>query len=162
MLDVHGGYLEGEIRDCIFEGNASEMGGTIQIDETVLDSLTFADSTFRGNTVENWGGTAMQLDAPGVVVLDNVVVEDNTGAQGGAIWLADDDLTVTMNGGAVASNTGTDTGGVRVDAGTFESVAVDWGTGDTDNTPNDVLRCDENFGAAASFIATADGCVSLP
>ncbi|MBN1335417.1 MAG: hypothetical protein JXB39_05605 [Deltaproteobacteria bacterium] len=162
VLDVLGGYLEGEIRDCTFEGNASVKGGTIRILETSLDSLTFADSTFRGNTVENWGSTALWINAPGFVVLDNVVVDGNTGAQGGAFWLMDENLTVTMNGGSVTSNTGTDTGGLRVDAGTFESVAVDWGTGETDNMPNDVLGCEENFGAAASFVATADGCVLVP
>ncbi|MBN1336428.1 MAG: hypothetical protein JXB39_10750 [Deltaproteobacteria bacterium] len=163
VLEVLGGDLDGEIRNCTFEGNASERGGTIRINGTEIDSLTIVDSTFRWNTGGSYGGTALRLDGAGVVVLDNVVVDGNTGTTSGAFWLGSyPNLTVTMNGGSVTRNTGTDTGGLRVDAGTFESVAVDWGTGETDNTPNDVLGCHENFGDAASFVATTDGCVTSP
>jgi hypothetical protein len=94
------------------------------------------DDLVCGGNAATWSGGCGYVQ--GDATLTNVDATDNTAAWGAGFFL-DASAAYVVNG-TVADNAAAQTGGgaYLYDGATLGSVTSDWGTGSTDNTPDDV------------------------
>jgi len=112
------------------------------------------ESAFIVDNIASRGGGIAFL-GPGASSVSGVEVSGNEASDsGGGLLLDDPDADVTVKTGVVSGNSATSGGGASVGAGTLSSDAVDWGTGSTDNDPDDVFfdgTSYDGFGSPATF-----------
>jgi predicted outer membrane repeat protein len=138
----------------IFEANTADIwGGGLMVwaDDSVATSVE--DITCTDNSAAALGGC---LKAMGAVTLDNSIVSANRAGWGGGVHVLDGSVAVT--GCSVTTNTASHLGGgAYLDEGaSLQSSTTDWGSGTTDNSPDDIYI----LGAAAPFSYGAGGAFS--
>lgn len=122
----------------------------------------FDDGAFRSNSaVGGWGGAiAVDADQPVGITLGACAFDGNRAdLEGGAIAATSaESATITVTGGSFTSNSAGGTGGgVALSEGTIlTSTGVDWGSGGTDNSPDDVTGY--TFEADATFVCVEFVC----
>lgn len=135
--------------------------------------LDIAGLGFEGGTGYEWEPGTPSSDSFGGGLyfhqaraqLSDVTVNGNTARVAGGIYADQSDLKVTNC--AITANTSSGGGVVVLQASTLQSITTDWGDAGTDNTPEDVEipAADDggplyfNYGANASFLCDAAGCV---
>ncbi len=160
--EVGGGiYLEGceaSLSGVTLVDNSADYGGAMAI---LSGSATVVTSELSENAATYSGGGAY-VDgsaSTGVsMVLNDSLVEGNAAEYGGGVAVFDAGMSCSSTGGdhGFFSNSATYGGGAFVDTPTsFRSTSCDWGSGRTDNLPEDVYLYlgDESYtyGSDASF-----------
>lgn len=147
---------------CLFDGNTADFGGgAIAYQQWGTDVSVTVDTLFTGNRSGDHGG-AIDLSG-GWGVLDasfyQTTFDGNSALLAGAIQAGGVGTEILrIVDGAVTSNRASWAGGVYIDATTtVEVVNVDFGTGVTDNGPDDVIGY-TGWGAASSFTCSGASC----
>ena len=145
-------------------GNVAEYGGALSASDDGRFILT--DSTLDGNSATRLGGGVL-LDSSTLDLTDSWIT-GSTGQTGGGMYMVNADVTTTcVTTGGFTENTVTGTGGgvyldTVIGTSTFVSDGCDFGSGATDNNPNDVyvggVDTYDEGGAGATFVCTEDGC----
>ena len=94
----------------------------------------------------------------GTLDLTDVTADGNTADSEGGAYLFDGAVVVTMTGGAVTRNRSASGGGIFLRDASVTANEVDFGTGATDNSVDDLNVCGTDYGTAASFVAEMGGC----
>jgi hypothetical protein len=132
----HGGgifALAGFWRYGHVEGNTAAYGGGV-----VLQVGEGRDLVVEGNHAFRAGG-GVWLDY-GAALRDSQVSGNDSADVGGGLYVTYyTDVAASAAGCVVDGNVATNGGGGAMLEGNFESESTDWGTGATDNTPDDVL-----------------------
>jgi predicted outer membrane repeat protein len=134
--DVGGGLCalfgaDATITGSTFDGNDSGYGGGIHVEDA---TLTLADSTILGNTVDlDYGGGLTVLFGASATVT-NTRFEANSATYGGGIYLQEGTLAVVDS--TFAANEGTDRGSAITNFNALSELAIDrsefvdnWGAG---------------------------------
>jgi hypothetical protein len=149
---------------CLFEGNVSaHEGGAVTMNSwgggTFLGVLT----DFRGNASGSGGAFSVHAWGSPSATFEGCVFDGNAADHGGALDLVPvgsaSTIAATLVDCAVTSNVALSNGGAQVDvsgAATLVSTTTDWGTGGTDNTPDDVSGY--SYGAGATFTCNRTSC----
>ena len=147
---------------CLFDGNTADFGGgAIAYQQWGTDVSVTVDTLFTGNRSGDHGG-AIDLSG-GWGVLDasfyQTTFDGNSALLAGAIQAGGVGTEILrIVDGAVTANRASWAGGVYIDATTtVEVVNVDFGTGVTDNGPDDVIGY-TGWGAASSFTCSGASC----
>ena len=104
------------------------------------------------------GGGALLYLGSAEILLTDVEFEDNVAdSSGGAFWLfsKSGEALVTMSSGSILRNQADFVGGVYVYGSRLDSQDVDWGDGADDNEPDDLDKCEADFGVASSLVLDA-------
>jgi len=147
--------------ETILDGDGGEAG---RFDAGGSGTLLVSDLTVRNVSVGDQSGGGMRLSAYDVAV-ERVRLEANAAAGGGGLAVGSQ-VTMTIRDSEVVANSAYIGGGGAALYGTGSvliSENTDWGSGDTDNTPDDVGMLGDDgelvqsytFDGAASF--TCDG-----
>lgn len=187
VLDLGPVYVE----DCVITGNSSTDGAGIYATEGVemeIDSSTISDNageigggiafygdilTINTTTIENNtatdSGAGLFISNFGDAELTSCTVTGNSAPVGGGFGNVDSvvtviDSTVTSNSGAELSLEAGGGAWLAGKEGFVQSINSDWGTGASDNTPDDVLVIAAGswtgFGLAATFTCEVkSGCL---
>lgn len=171
------------IQDSIIQGNSAEVGGGLYLEdcEASLSGVSFIDnvgdyggaiailagsatvvSTEITENLATYSGGGAYVDgsaSSGVsLVFNDSLFEANSAAYGGGVAIFEAAMSCSSTGGdhGFYSNEATYGGGAFVDTpSSFRSTSCDWGTGRTDNRPEDVYiwQSDEvySYGSDASF-----------
>lgn len=151
---------------CAFDSNRSgNEGGAVALGSWGGSTFNGADSTFTENSSGNGGAFGLGGWGTQEVTLEGCTLDGNTAtSEGGAFYLnvagSAGWATVTVSDSIVTSNTaGVNGGGALVSYGyaTLYSVNSDWGTGATENSPDDVFGYTA-YGAASTFTCTGGSC----
>lgn len=130
-------------------------GGGIRV---VNSGVTVTDVVIEDSTSEIGAGIVV---SHGSLVATNLALSGNVATEaGGGVYVADGG-SVSLSQSTVADNHALGAGGGAFVEGTLVSAHSDWGTGDTDNHPDDVSTAAgsySEFGLASSFSCDAVGC----
>lgn len=129
-----------------YEGGGLNGGGWSDL------FLSVVNSTFVGNSSHSGGAFFLGDWAPIHAEVTDSVIDGNNAAVGGAFSTEDGGgaASLFVTGGAVTSNVADNGGGVDLDEDCDLTVtSSDWGSGATENQPDDVLGY--SFGADATF-----------
>ena len=102
-----------ETDGCTFANNtAGSYGGAVHVASGAV--LTSTDTTFRSNTATSGGGAVSTYksssnDSRATVTLDDVTLDSNSSANGGALYISEADVTLN---GVATGNTTTGSGGI--------------------------------------------------
>jgi hypothetical protein len=145
--------------ECVFTDNASRSGGAVDLGSWGDARFDVIASTFTDNVADDdgaainvggWGNTVVNVEAS---TLDGNSAQEGAGIAEGSQGVK----TVLVIGSTITRNIADHGAGATVSPrGTLTSIVTDWGTGATDNTPDDVNG--GSFGAAASFTCAGDVC----
>jgi fibronectin-binding autotransporter adhesin len=145
---------------------SGERGGGLYT--TFGASGTMADGTVFGNAAAERGG-GLYPNAASTILIQRTLITFNVALRGAGMYI-NDGSTVTVIDAAVESNGDATTvsgGGARVTGGTLISTNSDWGTGPTDNVPDDVfVEVGQagyiGYGDDETFTCDENACVPLP
>lgn len=131
------------VYECTFTSNeALAEGGAVLLGSWSSGYFYAEDTLFEGNGAEDGGALAMNGWGDHAATLVDCSVEGNQAEDGGAFSLDNKGTTLLeVQGGSVLANTASDDGGgALLDPETAELYVVssDWGSGATENTPEDV------------------------
>ncbi|MCA9704246.1 MAG: right-handed parallel beta-helix repeat-containing protein [Myxococcales bacterium] len=153
-----------ELVQTTIENNVGGIGGGVAFNgDGLTGSLTLTECTVQGNDADETGGGLFVADVP-VVELTATSVVGNTSLDGGGLRVIASPVTLVDS--TVQGNTATGTGGglglFPGALGVITSIDTDWGTGATDNAPDDVFVTGAGswagYGAGASFTCDGTGC----
>jgi len=140
-------------------GNTATIyGGGVSVDGGA--GLLIGSSTIDGNDAQIGGGIA--LDQVNSASIEGSDISDNTADFGAAAYA--DAARLTLDGGSVTGNAASyEGGGLYLDTGVeLEVYGVDFGTGSSDNSPEDVYAQEADasysYGSAATFGCDGRGC----
>ncbi len=154
---LHADALELEISETTFDSNLAEryaglylhtLGGTVDAE--------ISDSSFLANAADQGGAGAVYLDE-GTVLLDALTVIGNGATRyAGGFRLSGDASEpgigdVTISGGTWTSNSASSGGALYISEPVVTVENADFGSGGSDNSPEDVAGCTATWGAGASF-----------
>ncbi|MDP2312708.1 MAG: right-handed parallel beta-helix repeat-containing protein [Pseudomonadota bacterium] len=146
------------LQDSVVQNNTASSGGGIY---TYAGSdLTLDGTTVEANTASTDGG-GIYLDDGTFEITDSYVVDNYADDDGGGFFV--DNGTVTCTGGGIYGNVAADHGGGGFlsnhlsTTARFTAVSCDFGTGATDNSPNDVelKTSGSTYAAYSAYSATA-------
>ena len=162
QADVGGGlYVETcqvDLRGTEIQSNTADYGGAIG----VIDAeITLHDTSLHDNSA-TWSGGAMYIDgSSGVTTLTTLIsslLHDNDAVYGGGVAVFSAGLSCTGSSSTtdgMLSNFASYGGAAFIDQVlTFRSTVCDWGTGSTDNNPEDIYingATSSDFDNDASF-----------
>jgi hypothetical protein len=128
-------YLQGgSVDGCVVELNAAEYGGGILLYES--DQAQFDNLLVVGNTALHGGGMFV-YDVE--VKMDAFTFESNTAQIGGGLVIFGEEADLVLSDGQFNSNQADEVGGgIYFDAGLLEGNAIDFGTNDQANSPDDI------------------------
>ncbi len=181
-LDAWGVDTEVIIDGCVFMNNTGEYGAGAGISSSVAATIT--DTIFMDNVAEEGGGGLMLSDAGGTV--DGVMIHGNSAGYGGglAVWDCDGvsadgleisdniaetgagiyiygDATLALANSEVLRNIAEDHGGGAEVSYSGDNIMVvdstDWGSGDDDNSSDDVYM---NWSSSYTDLSGAFTCSS--
>ncbi|MCB9761438.1 MAG: right-handed parallel beta-helix repeat-containing protein [Alphaproteobacteria bacterium] len=145
-------------------GNNGELGGGLElVSDGLSGSLTLVDTTVTDNFASEAGGGLLVSGLPSVSVQGSTI-SGNRSLNGGGLDIIESHVTIESS--TVRDNGATDTGGgVWMFTGTGASLlstATDWGSGGSDNSPDDVTVSGvgswSSYGASAGFLCDGAGC----
>ena len=129
----------------------------------VYTTLTMTNGSISANSTSGFGA-AVYISELCTADLTDMTVEANEGPNGAGLYLNQGGV-LNVDGGAVISNgdlTNSGGGGARVQSGSLNVNNTDFGTGGTDNTPDDIflpsVGLTYNYDAGAMFSCTEMGC----
>jgi predicted outer membrane repeat protein len=155
-----GVYITGSASDLVsvlVEDNSADYGGGMLSEDQT--GHTISSSTFSGNSATYSGGALYVYG--GTMSITGTTLDGNVATYGGALFVDWDSVTSLTSSCAVTSNTASDFGGgALIYDGTMTSSGTDWGSGSTDNSPQDIYTLNGNTktGGTASFSCTETGC----
>ncbi len=157
-----------EITDSTFDTNSAEDDGGAAYVLLAGGTISLVDTVINDNLADHAGGLYIYSTGELTLTLERTDITANQAIS----WQGGVDLTILQESsieiveGSIASNQAQEGGGLWLTdwAGSFilTSDRVDWGTGATDNVPNDLTGCGiptEELSASESFTCTADGVV---
>lgn len=179
LLDLTGTTLLGNTADTYggglaLGGEVDTLGGTLVLNTAfyggggvstsdqvgTIEGMVISENVALG---ESTAGGGVYLDSDATVTLRGCTIDHNqAGGWGGGIYTADADLLI--DGGAVTANVAATGGGVMIDGWpTLTVLAVDFGSGATENTPSDVHigvsgAAYTDLGASATVTCDSLGC----
>ena len=145
------------LSSVIVEDNSADYGGGLLSEDysghsISSSSFTSNEAIYSGGAVYTYGGT---------VGLSGTTLDSNVATYGGGLFVDWDSVTSLTSSSSVINNTASDYGGgALVYDGTMTSNGTDWGTGSSDNSPEDIYTLNGNTktGGAGSFSCTETGC----
>ncbi|MBX2797286.1 MAG: putative metal-binding motif-containing protein [Myxococcales bacterium] len=162
VLSGGGAYMSGpwQLTDCLLDQNTSlDRGGAVYSTGSVG---TARNTAFVHNGAVQRGG-GLYLNTESVATLTTSTIEGNQTLRGSGVYL-NGDSTLSLVNSTLADNgnaTSISGGGARVTRGALISTCTQWGSGDSDNAPDDVfvegLGAIVGYGTCAHFSCTHDG-----
>ncbi len=152
--------------ECLFEDNVADYeGGGVSMGSWGGGTFYGVRSEFRGNAAPSGGAINLHAWGTPAALLADCTLDGNTaGGHGAAISLnpvGSGTAEITLIDSFVTTNTaGSSDGAAQVDpsaAATLTSTNTDWGTGATENLPDDIGAY--TFGAAETFVCNAGVCL---
>lgn len=138
---------DGSVNLTVISGNEADRGGGI----ACVTDCTIDAATIELNAADSGAGIAAL--GTGTVSIDGSQIRENSAANdGGGLWI--DGATLELDSCIIEENDASSGGGAYLEAGSLESSASDWGTGSSDNTPDDVAvgsAAYDTYGASSSF-----------
>jgi len=158
--DQGGGVLMTDIANSLsnatISGNTADYGAGLLSEEYNGNSISEVD--FSDN-VGAYGGALYVYG--GSMDIDNSTLDNNSGTYGAGILLIQDG-DLTLDTCTLTDNTAsTNGGGILIYAGDLTSSSTDWGSGSSDNSPEDIyawVTAEENDGNSGSFTCDETGC----
>ena len=117
----------------VVSGNVAYLGGG-----AVLLAGEIRDTVFESNGADGWGGGVYVYDGG---VLSDVELTGNVAYNGGGgliVAAEDESYDAIVDGCTITGNSAFAGGGAQIES-PFQSIDTDWGSGATDNDPDDVL-----------------------
>jgi hypothetical protein len=151
---------------CTFDSNSTSYeGGAITMNSWGGGTFNAVFSTFTNNSSRSGGAVDLHAWGSPDANFEACVFDGNTGESGGALHIdpvgSASTMYVTMTDSTVTNNSATSCGGgAFVDSAataTLEVTNSDWGSGGTDNGPDDVCGYSA-YGAASTFTCTLGSC----
>ncbi|MCP4916457.1 MAG: hypothetical protein GY913_05995 [Proteobacteria bacterium] len=154
LMTLTGASMDG----CTVEDNTADYGAGVLTEDYA--SLTISNSDLSSNVASYGGGLYVYGST---LTVSSTTLDGNTANYGGGA-LIHGGGTVTISGSTVTTNGATgggNGGGAILFDGRMESSSTNWGSGSTDNSPEDIYSYDgskTHTGTTGTFNCTATSC----